>query len=187
MPERPVETGDDMQAMAPLLVFALALPCAAQVSDAKDRVRRDTLDAAVVLANPSSAGVRIVLASVPPDSASPGVEAWTVFREDGKGDRVVVYTESSVFICASRNTPVHVNPYVCLLKLASIIVHEAWHFKNGPDEAGAYQAQLQFLEVRGAGSAAEIAEGVRRARDRVKARSKQAGDEARRRYREPPH
>lgn len=179
MAERPDETGDDVQALAPLLVFALALPCAAQASDVKDRVRRDALDAAVVLANPHSAGVRIVLASVRPDAASPGVEAWTVIREDGKGDRVVVYTESSVFICASRHTPVHVNPYICLLKLASIIVHEAWHFRNGPDEAGAYEAQLQFLVARGAGSAAEIAVGVRRARDRVKARTKQAGDEAR--------
>jgi hypothetical protein len=98
-----------------------------------------------------------------------------------------VYTESSVFICASRQTPVHANPYICLLKLASIIVHEAWHFKNGPDEAGAYEAQLQFLVTRGPGSPAEIAEGVRRARDRVKAQNKQAGDEAWRRYREPPH
>ena len=184
MPERPVETGDDMRAMAPLLVFALALPCAAQVSNVKDRVRRDALDAALVLTSPYAAGVPIVLASVPPESASPGVEAWTVFREDGKGDRVVVYRESSVYICASRHTPVHVNPYVCRLKLASIIVHEAWHFRNGPDEAGAYEAQLQFLEVRGGGSAAQIAEGVRRARDRVKARIKQAGDDARRRYRE---
>jgi hypothetical protein len=187
MAERPVETGDDMQAMVPLLVFALALPRAAQVSDVKEPVRRDALAAAVVLASPHSAGVRIVVASVPPESASPNVEAWTVFREDGKGDRVVVYTKSSVFICASRHTPVHTNPYICLLKLASIIVHEAWHFRNGPDEAGAYEAQLQFLEVRGGGSAAKIAEGVRRARDRVKAQNKQAGDEARRRYREPPH
>jgi hypothetical protein len=187
MAERPDETRDDVQALAPMLVFALALPSAAQVSDVKDRVRREALDAAVVLANPHSAGVRIVLASVPPDSASPGVEAWTVFREDGKGDRVVVYTESSVFICSSSQIPVHMSPYVCRLKLASIIVHEAWHFRNGPDEAGAYEAQLQFLEAQGAGSAAEIAEGVRRARDRVKAGTKQAGDEARGRDREPPH
>jgi hypothetical protein len=172
MAERPDETGGRVQALVPMLVFALALPSSAQVSDEKERVSRETLDYARVLANPHSAGVLIVLASILPDSASPGVEAWTVFREDGKGDRVVVYTESSVFICASRNTPVHVNPYVCLLKLASIIVHEAWHFRNGPDEAGAYEAQLQFLEVRGAGSAAEIAEGVRRARDHVKARTK---------------
>jgi hypothetical protein len=187
MAERPDETGDDVQAVAPMLVFALALPAAAQVSDEKDRVRRETLDYARVLASPHSAGVPIVLDSVPPDSASPGVEAWTVFREDGKGDRVVIYTASSVFICASKNAPVHVNPYICLLKLASIIVHEAWHFKNGPDEAGAYEAQLQFLEAKGVGSAAKIAEGVRRARDRVQAQNKQAGDEARRRYREPPH
>jgi hypothetical protein len=182
-----MNTGDDVQALAPLLVFALALPSAAQVSDKKDRVRRDALDAALVLTNPHAAGVPVVFASVPPDSASPGVEAWTVFREDGRADHVAVYTKSSVFICASRHTPVHVNPYICLLKLASIIVHEAWHFKNGPDEAGAYEAQLQFLEVRGGGSAAEVAEGVRRARDRVNARTKEAGDEARRRYRELPH
>jgi hypothetical protein len=168
-----------------MLVFALALSPPAQVSDEKDRTRRETLDAALVLASPYGAGVPIVLASVPPDSSSEGVEAWTVFREDGKGDRVVVYTESSVFICASRNTPVYVKLYICLLKLASIIVHEAWHIKNGPDEAGAYQAQLRFLEVRGGGSPAEIAEGVRRARDRVRARTKQAGDEVRRGYREP--
>lgn len=70
---------------------------------------------------------------------------------------------------------------MCLLKLASIIVHEAWHFRNGPDEAGAYNAQIEFLAQRG--GSIEIA-GVRRARDRVKARTKQAGDEARRRYRE---
>jgi hypothetical protein len=181
-----MKQGDDVQALASLLLFTLALPSSAQVSDEKARVSRETLDYARVLANPHSVGVPIVLASVPPDSASPGVEAWTVFGEDAKGDRVVVYTESSVFICARRHTPVHVNPYICLLKLASIIVHEAWHFRNGPDETGAYEAQLHFLEARGGGSAAEIAEGVRRARDRVKARTKQAGDEARRRYREPP-
>src|SRR5262245_38697619 len=102
MAERPDETGrDDVQAVAPLLVFALVLASPAQVSDVKDRARRETLDYARVLANPHSASVPIVLASVPPDSASPGLEAWTIFREDGKGDRVVIYTESSVFICAS--------------------------------------------------------------------------------------
>lgn len=176
-----------MQAMALLLLFALALPspAQAQVLDVKDRVRRETLDAVRALANPYGAGVPIVLASVLPDSASRGVEAWTVFREDGRGDHVVVYAESSVFNCASRQTPVHLNPPMCLRKLASIIVHEAWHFRNGPDEAGAYEAQIFFLTMRG-GSSMEIA-GVLRARDRVKARDKQAGDEARRRYRELVH
>ena len=36
MAERPVETGDDRRATAPLLVFALALPSAAQVSGVKE-------------------------------------------------------------------------------------------------------------------------------------------------------
>ena len=175
-----------MQALALLLVFALALSSAAPGADDKDRARRHTLDAALVLTSPYYEGVPILLASVPPDTASTGVEAWTVFREDGSADHVAVYTESSTFICASRQTPVHVNPYLCLLKLASVIVHETWHFKHGPDEAGAYEAQLQFLEVRGGGSSATIASGVRRARDRVKAQTK-AVDEAWRRYREQPH
>src|SRR5262245_44526384 len=29
-----------------------------------------------------------------------------------------------------------------LKKLASVLVHEEWHVRNGPDERGAYQAQL---------------------------------------------
>src|SRR5678815_5576249 len=100
MAERPDETGDDMQALASMLVFALALPPPAQVSDDKDRARRHTLNAALVLTSPYYAGVPILLASVPPDAASTGVEAWTVFREDGSADHVAVYTGSSTFICA---------------------------------------------------------------------------------------
>jgi hypothetical protein len=33
------------------------------------------------------------------------------------------------------------------LKLASVIVHEAWHLQHGRDEAGAYDAQLIFLQM----------------------------------------
>ena len=36
----------------------------------------------------------------------------------------------------------------CLLKVASVIVHEAWHLRNGPDEVGAYQTQLIFLQMK---------------------------------------
>ena len=65
--------------------------------------RRETLDAALALTSPYAAEVPIVFASVLPDSASSGVEAWTVFREDGRGDHVVLYTESSVFIRRARD------------------------------------------------------------------------------------
>ena len=52
----------------------------------------------------------------------------------------------------------------CMLKLASVLVHEAWHFRNGRDEAGAYTAQITFLMHQGSDATAA---GVRRARDRV--------------------
>jgi hypothetical protein len=36
-------------------------------------------------------------------------------------------------------------------KLASILIHEEWHLKNGPDERGAYERQLTALTELGAG------------------------------------
>ena len=51
------------------------------------------------------------------------------------------------------------------LKLASIIVHEAWHYRHGPREAGAYDRQIAFLTAH-RGSSAQIT-GVRLARTRV--------------------
>ena len=33
------------------------------------------------------------------------------------------------------------------MKLASVIVHEAWHLQHGRDEGGAYDAQLIFLQM----------------------------------------
>ena len=49
--------------------------------------------------------------------------------------------------------------------VASTIIHEAWHFRYGPGEADAYDAQIAFLTLRG-GSSAQIS-GVRRARAHV--------------------
>jgi hypothetical protein len=36
-------------------------------------------------------------------------------------------------------------PRQCQLQLASFIVHEAWHYRHGFEEAAAYQEQLNFL------------------------------------------
>jgi hypothetical protein len=55
------------------------------------------------------------------------------------------------------------------LKLASVIVHEVWHLKNGPDEAAAYTAQEAFLEFNQA-SRLLITE-IRQARRRVLSRA----------------
>jgi hypothetical protein len=45
-------------------------------------------------------------------------------------------------------------------KLASIIAHEEWHLRNGPDEQGAYLQQLTILGALGANSA--TTSGVRK-------------------------
>lgn len=146
-----------------LLVFSLALPYSAQASRATSQAdAARTLAGAILLAGPSVAGLPIVLAAVPPDVASRGVEAWTLHTPDGHGERIVVYSGSDVFRCASHPDRLD---YQCLLKLASAIIHEAWHYRHGLEEEGAYDAQIAYLTTRG-GSGYMIA-GLRLARARV--------------------
>jgi hypothetical protein len=59
-------------------------------------------------------------------------------------DTIFLITSSSAFQSAQRAL------YRCgnmpaLVKLASIIVHEEWHVRHGPDEQGAYLAQMMAL------------------------------------------
>jgi hypothetical protein len=111
---------------------------------------------------PSVAGLPIALAALPPDEASRGVEAWTLRTAAGNGERIVVYSGSGLFRCASDP---HRLDYQCLLRLACAIIHEAWHYQHGLDEAAAYDTQIAFLTLHGS-STAQIAT-VRLARDYV--------------------
>ena len=139
-----------MRTMA-LMVFSLAFPYSLQAgTPTSQAVATRTLEGAILLAGPSVAGLPIVLAAVPPATASRGLEAWTLLTEAGNGERIVVYSASDVFRCASDR-----QAHRCLLKLASIIIHEAWHYRHGLDEAGAYDAQFAFLAMHG-GSSAQI-------------------------------
>jgi hypothetical protein len=54
-------------------------------------------------------------------------------------------------------------------KLASILVHEEWHVRNGPDEEGAYAAQLITLMRLGAGPGNPVYAEVARSRAAVRA------------------
>jgi hypothetical protein len=145
-----------------LLVFSTALAYPADASSQTSQVAGRTLEAAILLAGVKGAGLPIVLAPVLRDEASFGVEGWMLRSQNGHAERIVVYSESDVFRCASHRDG---QDYRCLLKLASIIVHEAWHYRHGPDEAGAYDAQIAFLTTHG-GSGSRIT-GVWLARDRV--------------------
>ena len=145
--------------------MATILACTISVSSVSasqddDFSDRQTLDAAISLAGRNFVALPIVTASVPPEGASPGIEGWTTFRADDSGDRIFVYTGSGVFRCAMSG-----KNQQCLLKLASVVVHEAWHFANGRREDRAYAAQINFLTVNRA--LPEHIAGVRLSRRRV--------------------
>jgi len=145
-----------------LFIFVFAFTCPAQASSRTSQAAQRTLEDAVLLAGPSVAGLPIVLAAILPDGASRGVEGWMLYGQEGHAERIVVYSGSDVFRCASDRVR---GDYQCLLRVASTIIHEAWHYRHGPGEADAYEAQIVFLTMRG-GSSAQIS-GVRRARAHV--------------------
>ena len=84
--------------------------------------------------------------AIPPPDVSQQAEAYV-----RPGDpRIFLVTSSDVFRRAQRSM------YRCgdldaHRKLASVIIHEEWHVKNGADEVSAYVAQLMTLIRLGAG------------------------------------
>jgi len=74
----------------------------------------------------------IVLLDVLPADVSRNAEAFV--RRDQ--DTIYLLTTTPVFADARRGDR------QAWKKLASILVHEEWHLRHGPDERGAYQAQL---------------------------------------------
>jgi hypothetical protein len=155
-----------------IVVGVSCVPSPVRTADRTAAQERAAFDGALLLVSPQLyAHLPFILISALPPMVSPGAEAWTVYDEHGKGARIFVYTRSRTFRCAS--VP-RWDQYQCLLKVASVIVHEAWHLRNGPDEAGAYEAQLIFLRFnealaysRSKEAAAFNIREVRRERDRV--------------------
>jgi hypothetical protein len=155
-----------------IVVGTWCLPASIRAADSTPADERAALERALELAGPRLyRHLPIVLIATLPGIVSPGAEAWTVYDEYGTGDRIFVYTRSRTFRCASA---LRSDRDQCLLRLASIIVHEAWHLRHGPDEAGAYEAQLAFLRLTEASAFLQVSETasqdireVRRARDRA--------------------
>ena len=83
---------------------------------------------------------QIELIEVVPPEASAGVEA---FVRRGTGT-IYLITSSPVFRDAA-DAPTACGESVAVKKLASILAHEEWHVRHGPDEKGAYQSQLLTL------------------------------------------
>ncbi len=124
-----------------LLVAALSL--SGMMTDAMTILRQ---------VNPDLADVEIVeLQKLPPQVHS-NAEAFHI--SDG-GNTIYINTKSEVYQAAHRGDR------AAIVKLASIIAHEAWHVQNGSDEKGAYQAQLTVLRQLRAPN--NLVDGVRRA------------------------
>jgi len=156
------------------LTVCVAHSAAPGMAWAQSVIDRETLDAALFLAGQAAAGIPLVLVSESPDGFSQGVQGWTTTGPDGRGDRVFLLTESPAFRCARRER----HDFQCRLKLASVIVHEAWHFRHGGGEGDAYGAQITFLMSHGA--ALEQIVDVRRSRTLAVAAERKTVEAARR-------
>ncbi len=83
---------------------------------------------------------RIELIDVAPPYVSNGAEAFV------QRDNLTIYliTSSPVFQTALKSR-VGCSASTEMRKLASILAHEAWHVRHGPDEKSAYEYQLITL------------------------------------------
>jgi hypothetical protein len=84
----------------------------------------------------------IILLTSPPPGASRHVEAFVTHSPD----TIYLITTTAVLHDAGGDPWSGARQEACR-KLASIIVHEEWHVRNGPDERGAYLAQLTMLQA----------------------------------------
>ena len=117
-----------------------------------------------LLYRPVSSFPPIVMIDTRPDDVSATAEAF-VRRNP---DTIYVLTSTSTFRAAQAG---HTE---ALQKLASILVHEEWHIRKGPDERRAYEAQLTTLLAFGLREGRPVFDEVRKSMLTVLAAQKRA-------------
>jgi hypothetical protein len=111
--------------------------------------------------------IRIV--QMPPPGASKHVQGY-VNRVDGSIHLVASTAAFREAEAAQSRGPGRCPARPALAMIASVVAHEEWHLKHGPDESQAYEAQLGTLRRLGLGSSQE-ARNVYRAMIVVRART----------------
>ncbi len=95
------------------------------------------------------------------------VEGWVRY-DDGHNAFPIIYvrTDTDVYRAAAGGD------YQAVVRLAGILAHERWHLRNGPDEMGAYNAQLTTMEYLHANTMhlAVVRQALQRLRDQAKNR-----------------
>lgn len=76
----------------------------------------------------------------PPSGVSKNAEAFIT----GDMDAIYLITSTDTFRRARRG-PHEPGALSAFRKIASMLVHEEWHLRHGPDEEGAYFAQMTAL------------------------------------------
>ena len=99
----------------------------------------------------------INLVDMAPSGASRNVEAYVTSGSDA----IHLLTSSPAFREVARSRD-KCEPREAVAKLASVLVHEEWHLRHGPDERGAYSAQLTALVALGFNEGTAVYGGVKR-------------------------
>jgi len=94
-----------------------------------------------ILGRSESSMPRIELIDVAPPGVSANAEAFV----DRLTNTIYVITSSHVFRDSARSRVGCNGGSMPLRKLASILAHEEWHVRHGPDEKAAYHHQLVTL------------------------------------------
>lgn len=88
----------------------------------------------------------IELVSTLPPGASPGVEAYVL-----PGDPHIYLVTTSANFLDARAARVRCGDTMVIRKIASVLIHEEAHLRQGADEKTAYEVQLMTLMALGAG------------------------------------
>ena len=159
-----------VKTLAPL--FLVTTVAGSAVEAGPDRRPNDVLREALQISGFAASQLPIVLTSVRPPEAHPLAEGWVRSPVEGIPRMIYLATDSEPFLCALRS-----RDYRCRVMVASIIVHEVWHWKFGAGEDDAYRAQIMFLMANGVDGVDAMR--VRRARDLVRRRARTVAEAVR--------
>jgi hypothetical protein len=102
-----------------------------------------------------------------PPGISPLAAGYVLLPEK----RIVIITSTAAFRQA-RQASQSCNDVEAIREIASVLVHEEWHLTHGPDEAGAYDAQMIALLAAGADPLGTLFHKIKRAKLATLAASK---------------
>ena len=109
------------------------------------------------------------------EKAPPGVSPQAAGYVLAGESRIVLITSTDAFTRARQSRDRCSNPDA-LREVAGVLAHEEWHISHGPDEEGAYDAQLIALLTAGAHDDGALFHKIKQAKLTVVAASKRRTD-----------